>query len=78
MSLHGEEGDDQDAVRELCAAADSFVYSSYHRQAEGRVVIPGIWRPFGRHTGRAGGRAALSIMPYMNRAEYCRQRNYYS
>jgi hypothetical protein len=41
----------------------------------------------GCHTGRPeafwranrmGGRAALSIMPYMNRAGYCRQRNYCS
>jgi hypothetical protein len=29
-----------------------------------RVVIPSIWRPFGERTGQA----ALSIMPYMNRA----------
>jgi hypothetical protein len=28
--------------------------------------------------GEPGGRAALSITPYMNRAGYCRQRNYYS
>jgi hypothetical protein len=41
----------------------------------------------GCHTGRpeafwranrAGGQAALSITPYMNRAGYCRQRNYCS
>jgi hypothetical protein len=41
----------------------------------------------GCHTGRpkafwranrAGGRAALSIMPYMNQAGYLRQRNYCS
>jgi hypothetical protein len=35
MSLHGEEGDKQDGVRELCAAMDSFVYGSYHRRAKG-------------------------------------------
>jgi hypothetical protein len=39
MSLHGEEGDEQDAVRELCAATDSFVYDSYHRQAEGNFHV---------------------------------------
>jgi hypothetical protein len=41
----------------------------------------------GCHTGRqeafwranrVGGRAALSITPYMNRVGYCRQRNYCS
>jgi hypothetical protein len=42
------------------------------------VVIPGVRRPSGRRTGRVGGRAALSITPYMNRAGYCRQRNYCS
>jgi hypothetical protein len=35
MSLHGEEGDEQDAVRELCATGDSFVYGSYLGRAEG-------------------------------------------
>jgi hypothetical protein len=43
-----------------------------------RVVILGVRRPFGGRTGRAGGQAALSITPYMNRAGYCRQRNYCS
>jgi hypothetical protein len=43
-----------------------------------RVVIPGVWRPFGGRTGQVDGRAALSITPYMNRARYCRQRNYCS
>jgi hypothetical protein len=38
-----------------------------------RVVILGVRRPFG---GQAGGRAALSITPYMNRSRYCRRRNY--
>jgi hypothetical protein len=37
-----------------------------------RVVIPGVRRPFWR-ANRAGGRAALSITPYMNRAGNCRR-----
>jgi hypothetical protein len=39
-----------------------------------KVVIPGVRGPFGGRTGRA----VLSITPYMNRAGYCRKRNYYS
>jgi hypothetical protein len=35
MSLHGEEGDEQDAVRELYAVGDSFVYGSYLCRVEG-------------------------------------------
>jgi hypothetical protein len=42
MSLHGEEGDEQDAVRELCAAGDSFVYGSYLRRAEGSFTRPSL------------------------------------
>jgi hypothetical protein len=50
------------------------------------VCVLGLDRQ-GYHTGRpeafwrayrAGGRAVLSIMPYMNRAGYYRQRNYCS
>jgi hypothetical protein len=39
MSLHGKEGDKQDAIRELCAARDSFVYDFYHRRAEGSFHV---------------------------------------
>jgi hypothetical protein len=51
------------------------------------IQIKGSGPGQGCHTGRpkafwranrAGGRAALSITPYMNRAGYCRQRNYCS
>jgi hypothetical protein len=36
------------------------------------------WASGGLLAGKPGGRAALSITPYMNRAGYCRQRNYCS
>jgi hypothetical protein len=39
MSLHGKEGDEQDAVREFCAAGDSFIYGSYHCQAESSFYV---------------------------------------
>jgi hypothetical protein len=35
MSLHGEEDDKQDVVREFCVARDSLVNDFYHRRAEG-------------------------------------------
>jgi hypothetical protein len=41
---------------------------------------PGLSYPAfgGLLAGEPGGRAALSITPYMNQAGYCRQRNYCS
>jgi hypothetical protein len=50
-------------------------------------LVPYYPNSQGCHTGhleafwqayQAGGRAALSITPYMNRAGHCRQRNYCS
>ena len=37
MSLHGEESNEQDAICELYATADSFIYASYHRRAKGSI-----------------------------------------
>ena len=39
ISLHGQEGDKEDVVRELYAPADLFVYGSYHRWAKGNFYV---------------------------------------
>jgi hypothetical protein len=64
-------------VGRVRANVEFFIFKNFFPVSR-RVVIPGVRRPFGGRTRRAGRRAALSITPYMNRAGYYRQRNYCS